>query len=224
MYTSKSLLDSITIGRLEFDCVNIVAWLQANGGGYARGQALPIEAVANTAGQVSRVSGGSYGAVYKLTGYPGLILKVCFDPKDGYPEYIRSIAVKRAPAWAPKIFAHGGDECTTGFWCVMPEYVDDDRTCKHGHKPASEALHLTTAAGGYGWGYNTEPRYPANEFVRTHRKDIAQIIDSMIQFGAGSDMHSGNIMLDPTTGHYVITDPVSQWLPDDKEAFRNADF
>lgn len=217
MYTSKSLLDSITVGKLEFDCTNIVAWLHANKDRIPFGLNLPIESVARTAGVVTKLSGGCFGAVFKLSNYPGLILKVCLRSDDAYPDYIRSVAVKHSPKWAPKIFAHGGDETKEGFWCVMPAYEETARLVNKWGREIypSEAENLAFSAGRY-----MEARYKGNEFARTSRRQITELMLPLWHAGADADMHMGNIMLDPATGHYVITDPVGYMPPEAKAAFR----
>jgi hypothetical protein len=217
MYTSKSLLDSITVGKLEFDCANICAWVRDNESRVRRGEFLPLPIeVVDRIGPVSKLDNGCFGGVYKLLGYPGLILKLCFRKDDGYPEFIRSIAVKRQPKWAPVIFAHGGDECEGGFWCVMPEY--QEVRCQRRDIPLAEPMHLMRAAGYYGW----DTDYKSNEFVRTHRSDIEISLSRMHRAGAWEDCHSGNIMYDPVRKHHVITDPIGCWEPEHKEAYRHA--
>lgn len=222
MFTSKSLLNSITIGRLEFDCTNIAAWLYANPHCVHRWQdmPLPIEQIGlRTTGSVTRLSGGHYGAVFKLEGYPGLILKVCIKADDGYPEYIRSVAVKHAPKWAPKIFAHGGDETTGAFWCVMPAY-EEARTSAYCKDYRSEALHMMDTVQDTDYWSDKVGVVRRNEYVRTHRKQIQDLIWPMLEAGALEDMHGGNIMFDPTLGHHIITDPVGRFGVEGKARYR----
>lgn len=209
MYTSKSLLSSMPIGRIEFDCESIVAWLHANGGKLPEGAALPISLQASPMGSPS-----CYGAVYRLLNYPGLVLKVCFNPRDGYPEYIRQHAIRKPKAWAPKVFAYGGDEARGGFWCVMPTYSPVDHIDYHDLPRKVRSVFDMVG--------RLAIHYRVPEWTRTVAHDLQAAIAAMRKHYASVDMHTGNLMVDPSTGNPVLIDPIGYWDTVDKETYRRA--
>lgn len=219
-FNSKSLLDTMTIGRLQFECGNLCRWAYENGGCMPE-HMLPVEQA------VIRIGVSScYGSAWKLKNFPGLVLKLCFRPDDGYPTFIRKYAVNGKNSWAPRVFAHGGDECNGGFWCVLPEYECVDYAASYDYRPHKGTRNRAQAMAfldTLDWVPDEyRDMYRLNSRNSTVAGQARKAIREMLDAGASSDMHSGNFMYDPTRGHMVVIDPVSCWLPEDKRAFECA--
>ena len=218
-YNSKSLLDTMTIGRLQFECENLCRWAYENGGQMPE-HMLPVEQAVVKIGVSS-----CYGSAWRLKNFPGLVLKLCFRADDGYPAFIRKYAVNGKNAWAPRVFAHGGDECNGGFWCVLPEYECMDHAASYyntrqyykGTRHRAQAMAFLDTLD---WVPNEyRGLYRLNSRNSTVVGQARKAIRAMIDAGAQSDMHSGNFMYDPTRRHMVVIDPVGGWQPEDKAEF-----
>lgn len=184
------------------------------------------------------LSSGNYGTCLKLLNYPGLVIKTCRHSHDGYPEYIRAITrLKNPRKWMPKILAHGGNEATGMFWCVMPEYDNptghqtwgnDAGWFAAGGARISDAcsvsnLRVKAIVQSDFWSGGTRTvrrKEPRDRKERRFFRQVREFLHPMAKAGAGVYMHPNNALLDGD--QWIITDPIAGWDLQEKEKFRHA--
>ncbi len=154
---------------------------------------------------------GNYGVAYRLLNFPGMVLKLCWDPEDAYPLYVRAVLAlgARAKPWMPDVYALGGDERHGTFWCVTKEYTDPCKGVPHwqewnpeweaiGGKQIQNAINRTNPRS-----YITEDVEPAWQQLADEYAAFMEPFRGLVQ----SFMHPGNALLD---GDQIkITDPWS---------------
>lgn len=204
-YNSKSLLDTMTIGRLQFECQNVADWITANSMCMTSDvcKFLPVDLLGT----------GHYGTALRLRNFPGLVLKLCRSECDGYPEWIRSVVhAKRRERWMPQVFLYGGKEGHGGcFWCVLPEYTN----------PWGHDAHYTDQRFSDAWPFHakslvfhwekSEAFFAARRLPREDRRQLRRfkqfLKDSGLEACGGLYMHAGNALKDGE--QWIITDPIA---------------
>jgi hypothetical protein len=199
-----------------------------------------FERCEHTTFPVRVLGSGNFGVAFSLDQYPGLVLKVCRDRYDGYPEYIRAVARlgARRKRWMPEVLAHGGDEQDV-FWCVLPLYTDPAAANGNWSK---EHERWNAAGGGLiedaCSSHSLEPVkhnvmcWDTMALVKRKRKDsgtkaerrfkrqVREFLAPMKDYGAGVYMHPHNALLDGK--QWILTDPIASWCMAEKEEYRHA--
>lgn len=235
MFNSKSKLTASEAARLNMECQGAVDWIIANRTAKNGFISLPCRADYETETAVydlhlplKYLGGGAYGRAYAMKNWPGLVLKLCTDKTDLYPEYIRAIAeLNLKDSMLPRVFAHGGDELNGVFWCVLPEYkqIDDYQKWDGGSWSGEDAFvgtikyvvdAVTMAAlvpavrSEFDWDAGGVIRLRADRGLskkqrRTVRK-LRMVMPHIHKLTSyGYDLHMYNVMMDG--GKPVITDP-----------------
>lgn len=194
---------NINVPRLQFEAESIVAWIKAN----------PCNPRALTSANlpVELLGEGNYGVAYRLLNFPGMVLKLCWDPEDAYPLYVRAVMALGAKAkpWMPDVYALGGDELRDTFWCVTKEYTDPCRGVPHwgdnnqawldiGGDQIQSAVNRTNPRSWLVDPIDPEWQWFADEYAEFMRPFVG-----LVQ----SFMHPGNALLDGD--QFKITDPWS---------------
>lgn len=194
---------NINVPRLQFEAESIVAWIKAN----------PCNPRALTSANlpVELLGEGNYGVAYRLLNFPGMVLKLCWDPEDAYPLYVRAVLALGAAAksWMPDVYALGGDEVNGTFWCVTKEYRDPCKGVPHWSDSNPEWV----AFGGDQIQNAVNRTNPRSWLVDPIDPTWQQFADEYAEFMrpfvglVQSFMHPGNALLDGD--QFKITDPWS---------------
>lgn len=194
---------NINVPRLQFEAESIVAWIKAN----------PCNPRALTSANlpVELLGEGNYGVAYRLLNFPGMVLKLCWDPEDAYPLYVRAVMALGAKAkpWMPDVYALGGDEFNDTFWCVTKEYTDPCKDVPHWMDSHPEWLavggdHIQNAVNRTNpRSWLTDPIDPAWQQFADEYAEFMRPFVGLVQ----SFMHPGNALLDGD--QFKITDPWS---------------
>lgn len=198
---------NVNVPRLQFEAESILAWIKANPCNpraleFRAGGVLPVELLGE----------GNYGVAYRLTNFPGMVLKLCWDPADAYPLYIRAVHKlgRHAKRWMPEVYALGGCEMTDTFWCVIKEYIDPCKGVSHWDESEPEWLamggkHIQTAVNCTNPStFLRDEHHPSWQWFADEYAAFVAPFRGLVQ----SYMHPGNALLD-SSGHFIITDPWS---------------
>jgi hypothetical protein len=149
-----------------------------------------------------RIGGGYYGRVYAKPGSPW-VLKIGYDPEDGWPAYARMV-MKLHPSnpYAPRIkslrWHEGGKQ---PFYVAVMERLG--HTIQDIQFRDHEMGRLFYRAGDAmrGWGYPYGDLDPA-------LVGLTMDIRHLAAQGGQIDFHNENAMVDLTGTRFVITDPL----------------
>lgn len=144
MYNSKSELTAFEQKKLRFECEQIALWCNANRTTTIERSAFITDPNWEAAAilPVKFLGSGIGGSAYALTNWPGLVLKLCRNQRDMYPDWVRGAAGVKLRSFLPKVFMLGGDELRGTFWCVLPEY----KGLEEPHRDRATKAHLDKAA------------------------------------------------------------------------------
>ena len=151
----------------------------------------------------SDIGSGFYGEAWSHEDYPGLVVKISGRAGFGVPDAVpsREPSLDGWPVFAehclanphpnlPKIMYFERLSLGISFG-IMPYYVPIET---HVDEDAAEILDR--------WRDYLEGSYGAPKWMWP-------IIGMRDALGMGVDLHSGNVMKDPNTGAYIMTDPFS---------------
>ena len=226
MFNSKSKLTHSESIALRIECEAIAAWCTAN-------KELPwADTVEQLRLPMTFLGGGYFGKAYALHNFPGLVVKLCRDKNDLYPEFARRVhSGKSKAACLPRVFMVGGDELDGGtFWCVLPKYTTIREKQWNGEQGLYNVVtSLTTTAmqpamfADFDWYSGGIRRIRADRGLsKKQRREVRVLRDVLAPIAKyssfGLDIHIGNVMLDGE--QFVITDPLpgmDSWEHDVKE-------